>query len=860
MSTPRSTAVLEFTLPSSSPAESLPLTGEREFGVCLHIDGLERTAGLFRSPMNDAQWRDFSRWLSKCNTERDPGNYDLAQALCNFGRDLFLAIAALSGDLAQFLAQSGVSRRLVIQAARPELHQLPWGALYDPQKNALLAAGDLSIVQTWSAIHDPSGNVLEAGGFHVDAPRSFNSTVNVVVNYSSNVPGVSLEALDKLPPEVTRLKDGPLDILHLEQHGDEVHNKVGPTVAMALAETYRNAGIALLWSCFSASPNSWGESPALSLHRRNAGLVLSFQAELHIDDAGLIASSFYGEVFGPAATRDPETALVRIRAARFAKDFAFANWASMTVFLREPLDLSALPLNGPRVPSAQWQEAAAADSSTETAAAWDTVAKSVSALQPGSIKAIDASGLGDSYLLSRSLFDPWNGNVIRLDGEDHPLSTDTLQELNIPLREMQGSSNPDQLLWFFNRIAHFGSPLIVWANTQPRHLEFLRTIAPSSALTFLLLYGPQPQPTVSSLVEQDQYDQALALYMQSPPQDPEAMAEATSAAYFACARSGKPAADAEAYLAALGDSFENLLLSGNFVSRFPAVPRTPDQLAGKRPVDLKPGDPGTSVTDLQRHQIEEDFYRRAIDAATKPKLLLRERGRARHELAYCMQCQGRTGTADFLYRMALQDLDRYRPPDSAKADRRWSAALSATLRDWADLLSTNPARTAEAASLLNRALAIHTYHGRKLQIAYSLATRAQISLTSGDFDQATEDAVDSANLFEECANWRGWMSAFEVLLKALAETRQTTRMLELIHMARQKIPEDKLPAFLPNLRFEQANAHWIAGNLHGARHALYALQRGAPDGFAASELGQRAARLQKLLKVRTPGPSRRKTS
>jgi hypothetical protein len=171
MSTPRSTAVVEFNLPSSAMAESLPLTSEREFGICLHIDGQERPAGLFRSPINDAQWRDFSRWLAKCNSERDPNNYQQAQAIRNCGRDLYRTLAALSTDLAGFLAQTGTPRRLVIQTTRPELHQLPWAALYDSDLS-LLAAGDLSIVQTWGAVYDSNGRLLEASAAPSTSCRS----------------------------------------------------------------------------------------------------------------------------------------------------------------------------------------------------------------------------------------------------------------------------------------------------------------------------------------------------------------------------------------------------------------------------------------------------------------------------------------------------------------------------------------------------------------------------------------------------------------------------------------------------------------------------------------------------------------
>jgi hypothetical protein len=820
MSTPRSTAVVEFNLPSNAMAESLPLTSEREFGICLHIDGQERPAGLFRSPINDAQWRDFSRWLAKCNSERDPNNYQQAQAIRNCGRDLYRTLAALSTDLAGFLAQTGTPRRLVIQTTRPELHQLPWAALYDSDLS-LLAAGDLSIVQTWGAVYDSDGRLLEAGGFHLDAPLSFSSTVNLVPKFGADTQKSTFGALASLPPEITRIPTGPLDILHLEQHGNDVLNQVGDTVAMKLADNYPNAGMALLWSCFSSSPNSWGESPALALHRKNAALVLSFQAELNVADAKSIAQDFYAEVFGPAATRDPETALVRIRAARFDKEFAFANWASMTVFLSRPLDLTALPLNGPRVPPTLWT---IPDAPAVDPIPWQPIKDAVNSLQPGSRTAVDATALDPIDRLPLTAFADWRGNVIRLDGDDNPLRDETLTSLNIPLKEAKGSSPADRLIWFFDRIAHFGAPLIVWTNAQPRHLDFLQTIAPNSTLTFLLLYGPSPAPTVASLVDANDFNAAVTLFESAPPNDPEALADARYFAYFAYCRSGHPAG-AEALLVALETGFEFQLLAGNFVSRYKRAP----------------GDSAVIASELQQRHCEEDFYRRAIDAAAGDTLL-RDRGRARHELAFCMQAQGRTATAEVFYRMALQDLDR-----SPLRDARRDYALAACLRDWADLLADDASREAEAGNLLHRALALHTYRDRRQQIAYSLVTRARIALTSCRLKAAIDDSIDAANSFESCSNWWGWMQAFSILLQALADSRETARMLALIRLARTKIPDGQLERYEATLRYGEANAHWIGGLLDEARFNLQTLEQMNSRTVPQLDVAKDAARLEQFL-------------
>src|SRR5579859_7294450 len=89
-----------------------------------------------------------------------------------------------------------------------------------------------------------------------------------------------------------------VDILHLEEHGNEVTSEIGDLFSEVLGNTFANAKIALLWSCYSGAATSLGESPALCLHRSGAGFVLSFLAELHVLDAKSISTAFYFDVFG----------------------------------------------------------------------------------------------------------------------------------------------------------------------------------------------------------------------------------------------------------------------------------------------------------------------------------------------------------------------------------------------------------------------------------------------------------------------------------------------------------------------------------------------------------------------------------
>ncbi|HEY3624955.1 MAG TPA: hypothetical protein VGL00_01690, partial [Terracidiphilus sp.] len=347
----RKTAVVQFELFSGATEGSLPLATERDFGVILSIEGVTYPTQNFHSPINDEQWRQFDRKLRDCNVTHDPTTYRNAASIRSIAHQLYQSLVAVNPALREFLGRAGEPRRLVVQTTRPELHLLPWAALID-DTGAFLAAGDLSVVQCWdrfSLLESPTGNTLR---------------LMKVVGSDTNQ--VTTASLDGLPREI-EVVDGSqawqasahvdnIDILHLEEHGDAITNEIGDVFSTALAGTFANVPIALLWSCCSGAANSWGESPALSLHRKQAGFVLSFLAELHNLDAQSISNAFYREVFGPAASRDPETALVGIRADKFANEFAFANWASMTVYMRAPVDMSALPLNGPRVPAELWSD------------------------------------------------------------------------------------------------------------------------------------------------------------------------------------------------------------------------------------------------------------------------------------------------------------------------------------------------------------------------------------------------------------------------------------------------------------------------------------------------------------------------
>jgi len=858
----RKTAVVQFELFSGATESSLPLATERDFGVILSIEGVTYPAQNFRSPINDEQWREFDRKLRDCNLTHDATMYRNAASIRSLAHQLYKSLVAVSPAIREFLGRSGEPRRLVVQTARPELHLLPWAAMID-DTGAFLAAGDLSVVQSWekfSGMESTTGN-----------------TLRLMTVLGSDTNQVTAASLNGLPREIEVVDGGQawqagtpadnVDILHLEEHGSAVTNEIGDVFATALAKTFANVPIALLWSCCSGATNSWGESPALCLHRDGAGFVLSFLAELHNLDAQSISTSFYREVFGPAASRDPETALVRIRADKFANEFAFANWASMTVYMRAPLDMSALPLNGPRVPQAQWsddtaaggkdacacaepapvvlaagaldpdliasQSAAGPSASLSPAAApmptpqdlWASLATAVSQLQPGTLN--EFHGFEDlptetTAKVPMSAFKAWRGNVIRLDGAEEPLSLDTIQELNLDSKDIPQTDAAERLGWFFQKIERYGSPLIVWTNAAPRHLNFLQNADLSSTLTFLLIYGPQPVPTLIDLVNEEKLDEARAACASLP--DP-CGDDLLSAAYFAFART-EDTEEAVRYIRRISSTAEKSLLMANFISRRGMIPNLRQDWMLKHP-DGK-------LTNLQQQHCQEDYFRKVI-SDPGAEAALRESGRAKHQFGYLLNKLGKTSVAEMLYGQALADLEKC---PKEQHDYRWHLALGQVMRDWADLLSEYPDRLDKARALLGRAMAIHSFHGRRLQIAYCLDTAARIALAGRRFSEAIQNAMDSANLFEVLKNWRGWGEAMKVLFDCLAETRETARMHSLADLAIHKLQTSNLPheqrdrlrrAFI----FEKANANWIAGKLAEARSELEKLGLGSADGTKA---------------------------
>ena len=333
------------------------------------------------------------------------------------------------------------------------------------------------------------------------------------------------------------------------------------------------------------------------------------------------------------------------------------------------------------------------------------------------------------------------------------------------------------------------------------------------------MYQAKRELSIPELVDEDQIEEAVKRSEAELPPAGEAADEYWSAVYYARARSEQVGGSRKA-IGNISGAVEKLLTNGNFVSRFGQLPESD----------------GASLTPLEKHQRQEEYYRRAIDEAVLDGNNIRDWARAKLELGYLLQSRGEVEAADLAYLAAAQALERT-PEKSAGQprlfrDSRWHSALGRALRDRAELLAADPDRLPErleaASVLLKRALAIHSYHGRTLQVAYCRTAAARIELASRRFAQGTLRAIDAANDFESLKNWRAWAKAIEVLLEIHAESGETSRMLGVAELAIAKLSKSNLAtkeieSKISTFNLKIAEALFAAGDIKAARAKMEAV-------------------------------------
>ena len=123
----RLTAIVRLTYAAT---EEMSLDREREYDTLIEVGGKVVPSKRFKSPIGDERWRETVRIIRTSTENRDHDRGPQAGLVAGVGHDLFLALAGLAPELADFLAAKA-GRRLVIMSMRPEIHALPWEALSD---------------------------------------------------------------------------------------------------------------------------------------------------------------------------------------------------------------------------------------------------------------------------------------------------------------------------------------------------------------------------------------------------------------------------------------------------------------------------------------------------------------------------------------------------------------------------------------------------------------------------------------------------------------------------------------------------------------------------------------------------------
>jgi tetratricopeptide (TPR) repeat protein len=768
----RKTAILKIRRPGTVVPES-PLDSQREYAFDVIVDRTASMGGTFRPLLGDERWQEYMSSLGAAT--KAPASTDLRQQLKlvrSAGRNLYDQIVGLDPGLSRFLNEESGPRRLVITSDHPEIHKLPWEAIVRPDWQTP-AAGDLSIV-----------HALETTPFS-PGPFTCGKLLRIATVFGPGTPAgtaTSVKALGEKAPNRVEVLDwvfgpaakgeAPFDVYHIEAHGDlatggtDVDKNPTPFTT-ELPERIHCAPLVLMWTCHSGRVRSWGESPALVLHRNGNALVLSYQTELRFDSAAAIAQRFYDRILASQRASDPETAIVAARSDLYRTRLNSCEWASLTVWLRQPVDVSAAALDGPRLPAAKWSSDAdaLADVATLQSALTDEAF-------PG--RPILLTGVTLPDRLPLSLVSACRGPVVRLNGAD--LETVDIGAIFDPLGVKPESCHPgDRLLALLRVLGGSEDSVLLWTGVDAVQASVLgyisvprsvRIVLTSSALldfplgVFRSAHSPdaavldaQDESDLASRIERlerlGRYADAACAWRAAPPN---AITASTSeerrrffaAAYWALVRLEGSADEVRACLAALEttDPFEALLLRANHEDR-----------AG-------------------RYAEARQTYREARNQADGPTA----RGRVLIELAYLAMQTGDSELAESNYREAIALLEQV---GEHETDGRWRAALGRALRDYADLLSGDRNRAAEADIPLQRAIAIHTIDGRIGQVAAAYQTRGKIHRTLRQWDRAESALASSAALQWASENVRGWASSIRELAQLAYDAGRYDQALQL---------------------------------------------------------------------------------
>ena len=755
----RATAILELVLPGERQGEALPLDVEREYAGRVRIRDKDCGGALLCSPIGDEKWRAVIDAIR--NSTTGDGNRTRYNRVFDVGRQLYEALATASPELRSFLEEAGTPRRLVIASNRPEIHRLPWEAMVDSRRQHT-AEGDLSVIHAdlnqFGAVPHVANDKLRLA-FHF-GPKTEESTRDAfrqlsTVGTESEQRGLSSTPLDA--KDASRLRDHLVevdpDIVHVEAHGDHLSGTIQLTSDLTadpsqLADLLGERLMVLFWSCYSSMVQSWGESPGRMLQRKGTKLVLGFATPLRYETARALATQFYSSVFDARSGGDVESVLTRERARLFREDRYECVWASLTVWMRCPLELSLSVKDGPRIPRAAWTD--------QPLEVEDELAAKIRGAVAGRSEVV--KGVRVPQQLSGEMVTRFPGAVVHLRGSAKTAAPieDILGDLT---DERPESAHPaDGLLTLLKALSSYRSSLLVWSDiSEPEEtlFHFLEDL-PSNVAVLLVTsaegdasaQGPDRSlDGLEMLVERGRFAEALEVWdalgehaKTWQKKDPQAYLRYQRAGYWANMKlddrksaeacidileevgtgleTGGRASESYAF------AFESRVLRANFHQRQP------------------------------RHNLARALYYEARELAREKKDP-RNLGRASQELAYLSAEVGDRVLAEALYRESVEVLGR---AHGQSRDEIWCSALGRVLRDYADLIAAEPDRSEEARRLLRRSIAIHALDGRDDQLAAALRTRGRLAATEGHGEQVEASLEASAAFYRVTVNSAGWVA------------------------------------------------------------------------------------------------------
>jgi tetratricopeptide (TPR) repeat protein len=806
----RKTAVLRISRPG--PVDiAAPLDREREYAFELRVDNQPATGGSFISTLGDEKWTTFNQALNRATAASDEDARKMRGPLTTVrdaGRSFYDYVSRLAPSLTAFLESERGPRRLVVESAHAEIHKLPWEAMVRPDWR-IPADGDLAIVHTKALFRsDPVICQTPLRVAAVFGPNTGRTTADALTDIQAAAAGrIQIETWQTAKPGAVP----DADIYHVEAHGSrdsgaiDIDEELGKTTPFA--DRLWDRAMVLLWSCHSALSRSWGASPALTLNERGNALVVAFQTELNEDSAADISSRFYRDVFTNLDVADPETAIVRSRLRLYLDRLNSCEWAALAMWLRQPIDVTAATVDGPRLPERSWSDLtiATADQSRLKSALDDEA-------HPG--RALLLAGVNIPPPLPKELVAGYRGMVVHLNGDLR--SGDGLDEVVKAVGLTPPSAHPaDSLLSVIDVLAKIPDSLLLWSDVGDHQQRAAGLISIPSGLR-VVLTSPLPMQAAEGVFSSMQSAASvprIALPAGSPLDEMESLELAGRyleaydvwnnqhgavpswpheeqkrfwmAGYWIGLRLEDELGNLERCLNELGPlaPFEVALLRGNLLDRSGHYDRAARQYAEAQ---------------------------RIAQTAT-------QRGWLRVELAYLASHVGDAALAEAHYRAALRLLESV--PDG-DADPQWRSALSRGLRDYAHLLARDRNRATEAAGRLNRAIAMHAIDGRLGQLPSALTTRGRIERALDRWDRAERALMLAVGLEHEAGNLRGWASSVQQLFQLHFDAGRYDLALQLVATVYARLDGGGDPLSQPAAglaAFAAARAAWRLGRFDATR-------------------------------------------